>query len=135
MESNCPLPPEDEIDEIADEGHTDGTPEAASNGQGPPKKRRRRGSRGGRGRKKPAGAGAGSPGADAGTGTPEQESLSGGPSPSGSLSGGEDWNDAAADRGFTDDDIAEQALEDAGLVPSGGLSPSGGTGRSPVPPV
>jgi ribonuclease E len=80
----------------------------ATGPDGVAKKRRRRGSRGGRGRKKP-GTGAAGSGAAGGVGA-------GGPSPdSETLSGSEDWTAAAADRGLTDDDVAEQAREDAGL--------------------
>jgi len=76
--------------------------EVGGNGQAAPKKKRRRGSRGGRGRKKPnAGA---KPAAAAGD--PEEDEMS----------GSEDWSGAAADRGLTDDDIADQAREDAGIV-------------------
>src|SRR5438128_3297501 len=76
---------------------------------GVPKKRRRRGSRGGRGRKKPA-AGAGGA-APARTGESSLEPMR--------FSGGEDWTAASADRGLTDDDIAEQAREEAGLSERG----------------
>jgi ribonuclease E len=83
-----------------------GTPntEVGPNGQAAPKKKRRRGSRGGRGRKKPN-AGAKPAGA-----TAEVDD--------GEMAGSEDWSGAEADRGLTDDDIAEQAREDAGIAPS-----------------
>ena len=78
--------------------------EVGANGQTPPKKKRRRGSRGGRGRKKPnAGAKPAGAAGEAGDGD---------------MSGSEDWSGAEADRGLTDDDIAERAREDAGLPPS-----------------
>src|SRR6516164_8314333 len=64
----------------------------------PPKKKRRRGSRGGRGRKRPNKLVAN---------TTEE-----------SLEGSEDWSSEEADRGLTDDDIAEQAREDAGIAPT-----------------
>ena len=83
---------------------------------GVPKKRRRRGSRGGRGRKKPA-AGAGG-GAPPRTGESSNASVT--------LSGSEDWTAASADRGLTDDDIAERAREEAGLSEPG---PLGGNAR------
>jgi len=72
---------------------------------GLPKKRRRRGSRGGRGRKKP-GTGTGGPGTAGAADDADSETLS----------GSEDWTAAEADRGLTDDDVAEQAREDAGLA-------------------
>jgi len=80
---------------------------------GAPKKRRRRGSRGGRGRKKPGTGAAG--GSAVGT-------IDGGPvdvpdAPD-TMEGSEDWTSAEADRGLTDDDIAEQARDDAGLAPA-----------------
>src|SRR5438477_5267387 len=84
-----------------------GTPVLDENGV--PKKRRRRGSRGGRGRKKPAGAGGSA--APPRTGEASDAPVT--------LSGSEDWTAASADRGLTDDDIAEQALEDAGLSQPG----------------
>jgi ribonuclease E len=77
-----------------------------TSGQGP--KKRRRGSRGGRNRKKRPAGSAASATANASASTDEQIDDEAG--------GGEDWTDAAADRGLTDDDIAEQAKEDAGLA-------------------
>ena len=78
-------------------------------------RRRRRGSRGGRNRKKPADAsgtdsepkGAPQPGADTGSAV---RALAGG-----DRRGHDDH--AAADRGLTTDDLAETAMEDAGLRP------------------
>ncbi|HEY7133748.1 MAG TPA: Rne/Rng family ribonuclease [Acidimicrobiia bacterium] len=61
----------------------------------PARKRRRRGSRGGRNRRKPASARAGSP--------------------AGAEDDGDDYTDAAADRGLTTEDLAADALEEAGL--------------------
>ncbi len=81
--------------------------EVGANGQAAPKKKRRRGSRGGRGRKKPnAGA---KPAAGTGADSDSEPDE---------MSGSEDWSGAEADRGLTDDDIAEQAREDAGIAPS-----------------
>ena len=77
---------------------------------GLPKKRRRRGSRGGRGRKKP-GTGTGAAGGAGGNATDDDSSDVADP-----IGGSEDWTSAEADRGLTDDDIGEQAREDAGLV-------------------
>src|SRR5437867_2055207 len=76
------------------------------NGQAPAKKKRRRGSRGGRNRKKPAGgaAAAGGKGPQMRTGAKPDEPTK---------TRTEDWTDETADRGLTDDDIAEQAKEDA----------------------
>ena len=75
---------------------------------GLPKKRRRRGSRGGRGRKKP-GTGAGGGGAARANGSsPESDTDD-------EMSGSEDWTAESADRGLTDDDIGEQARDEAGL--------------------
>jgi ribonuclease E len=78
----------------------DGGAAAEGTASGPPKKKRRRGSRGGKGRKRPN--------KPAATTTATNESLE----------GSEDWSSEEADRGLTDDDIAEQAREDAGIAPS-----------------
>src|SRR5262245_10345747 len=83
----------------AGEPATNGAP-TATNPDGTPKKRRRRGSRGGRGRKKPNASAGGNGGATAktsggGTATKRPESAT---EP-------QDWTDADADRGLTDDDI------------------------------
>ncbi len=90
------------------------------------KKRRRRGSRGGRNRKKPnrpnattaaepgrprAGS-AGGDGAGGGAGATRRDRAGTDDDDAG---GGEDWEDADADRGFTADDVAAEALEEAGL--------------------
>jgi ribonuclease E len=72
----------------------------AENGQAPAKKKRRRGSRGGRNRKKP-GVGAAAGAKPAAPAEPKTRT--------------EDWTDEAADSGLTDDGIAEQAKEDAGI--------------------
>ena len=87
---------------------TDRPPLLDENGQ--PKKRRRRGSRGGRGRKKPGTGTAGSGGGAARANGSSPASASEG------LSESEHWTAASADRGLTDDDIGEQAREEAGLV-------------------
>jgi ribonuclease E len=92
---------------------------------GPPKRRRRRGSRGGRNRRKPAGAGAGTDtGANARSAarpaTDDNES-----------DGPHDYTAAEADRGMTTDDVADEALEEAGLSHTG--RPKVGDSR-PTPP-
>src|SRR4051812_48522642 len=91
----------------AGEPVTNGAPGAtpALNPDGTPKKRRRRGSRSGRGRKKPGTTNAGGQ-------TAIRAPAGDGPS----MSGSEDWSAADADRGLTDDDIGEQAREDAGIA-------------------
>jgi ribonuclease E len=73
------------------------------------RKKRRRGSRGGRRRKKPGTAGAqgGAQGAQAPASDTHDDDFG---------DDGEDYTDPKADRGLTDDDIAEQAREDAGLT-------------------
>src|SRR6516162_9431421 len=96
----------DEVEELspAPEGATDATP-ATGTGQTAARKKRRRGSRGGRNRKKkPAGANA--------SGN-AQAQASAGDAPEAVA---DDWTDESADRGLTDDDIAEQAKEDAGIA-------------------
>ncbi len=97
----------------------DRAPLLDENGQ--PKKRRRRGSRGGRGRKKPATGAGGGPA----TGESARVTISPDSRP---MSGGEDWTDAAADRGLTAEDAGDQAREDAGLAERGA------SGRTPRPP-
>ena len=78
---------------------------------GPPKRRRRRGSRGGRNRRKP--------GTGTGTGTSQ---AGGAPADAGAADddddepGGHDYTAAEADRGLTSDDVADVALEEAGLT-------------------
>jgi len=107
------------VSEPAD-GSGNGSPSTVGTGpDGGPKKRRRRGSRGGRGRKKPAGAGTSRTGG-AGSDAPD------------TMSGSEDWTAESAARGLTDDDIAEQARDDAGLA---GPTPPPPTprGRRPAP--
>jgi ribonuclease E len=105
--------------DTADTTARSASPGTGGNGQAP--RKRRRGSRGGRNRKKrPAGAAAGA--ATTSAPTDAQADDDGG--------GGEDWTDAAADRGLTDDDIAAQAKEDAGLTrPSTSARPQVGDTR------
>jgi ribonuclease E len=117
---------------------TSGSPRSESGGasdrpplldeNGLPKTRRRRGSRGGRGRKKPATAtgAAGEAARTNGAPTAPDESRTG------RMSGGEDWTDAAADRGLTAEDAGDQAREDAGLAERGA---SDNPLRSPRPQV
>ena len=91
-------------------------PEASNDGSNGAPRRRRRGSRGGRNRRKPAGAGATTTAADpddAGTDEPG------------------DWRDPAADRGLTSDDVAAEALEDAGLAAAGDGAERGAADRAP----
>ncbi len=100
------LPPE------AGETPTDAAT-SAGNGQGAPgaaRKKRRRGSRGGRRRRKPSAQGTGNP--SIGAGDEDDDDFE----EDTSFEGGEDYTDAAADRGLTDDDIAEKAREEAGIA-------------------
>ncbi len=83
-----------------------GAPALGPDGQ--PKRRRRRGSRGGRNRRKP-GTGAAGAGTAAGTDDDEGDDDE-------EINLGHDYNDAAADRGLTTDDVADVALEEAGLT-------------------
>jgi ribonuclease E len=104
--------PEDRPENTATESTTSGTPGANGQGEGrtpdgAPKKRRRRGSRGGRGRKKPGAA------AKAAAG-PSDDAADDGEDDT--LSGSEDWTSEAADRGLTDEVIAETAREEAGIA-------------------
>jgi ribonuclease E len=92
-------------------------PRPALGPDGQPRKRRRRGSRGGRNRR-PAGAAAANGGADGGAGR-GSDAPSGPPA---RAAGSDEQDDtrghdenAAADRGLTTDDLAETAMEDAGL--------------------
>jgi ribonuclease E len=82
----------------------DSTTAPGAAGDGAPRRRRRRGSRGGRNRRKP--------GADTnGAGGESDDADDDSPA-------GEDYTDAAADRGLTTDDVAEVAREESGLRPS-----------------
>src|SRR5438034_240223 len=79
----------------------------SSDPTGPPKRRRRRGSRVGRNRRKPAGGGAAAGAADrAGADADDDDDEP----------GGHDYTAAEADRGLTTDDVADVALEEAGLT-------------------
>jgi ribonuclease E len=100
-----------------------GAPAEASSTEGAtaPRKRRRRGSRGGRRRKKPgAAAAAGASGAadrpgGASASATARSSRDGDVDEDVDEDTDEDWTDSKADRGLTDDDIAEKAREEAGL--------------------
>jgi ribonuclease E len=72
---------------------------SAAGGGGSPRRRRRRGSRGGRNRRKPKAAGA-----PAGAAAKDPADA------------GEDYTDAAADRGMTSEDVAADARVEAGLA-------------------
>jgi ribonuclease E len=101
---------------------------AAPAAPGSPAKKRRRGSRGGRRRKKrPDGTGGGAP----------TTATAAGPGRAPAAGHGEDWTDAAADRGLTDDDIAARAREEAGLVspPPPPRPKIGDTRPAPVAPT
>ena len=93
--------------------------DVAPTADGPPKKRRRRGSRGGRRRKKPGTGGQnanGQPRASTSAGAVDDADLDADlGDESDEIDEGEDWTDSKADRGLTDDDIAEKAREEAGL--------------------
>ena len=122
---------------------TDSTPEAARGasaadagsdasesadpaGSGSPSgapRRRRRGSRGGRNRRKPGTAGAAAVAASDGDDDDAGDDE---------INLGHDYNDAAADRGLTTDDVADVALEEAGL--SHTARPRIGDSR-PAPPT
>src|SRR3954452_15617916 len=80
-------------------------PSGNGQGTGAPRKKRRRGSRGGRRRNKPGTAPATGGATPVIAGEEDEDDDEPG--------GGEDYTDAAADRGLTDDDIADQAREDA----------------------
>ncbi len=87
-----------------------------------PKRRRRRGSRGGRNRRKPAGTGAGA-GAINGEATDDDDADD--------EPGAQDYTAAEADRGMTTDDVAAEALEEAGLTHT--PRPRVGDSRPPAP--
>ena len=81
------------------------SPDSGSlNGETTPKRRRRRGSRGGRSRRKPT----------SGSGGASATATAAAHPPAGEVPG-DDWNDAAADRGLTSEDLAADAREEAGL--------------------
>ncbi|HUI47254.1 MAG TPA: Rne/Rng family ribonuclease [Acidimicrobiia bacterium] len=96
-----------------------------------PRKKRRRGSRGGQRRRKP-----GSANAPATGGGERASGASGASAPDDdagdALEGSEDWTAESAARGLTDDDIAEQAREDAGLPTPASHRPKIGDSR-PAP--
>jgi ribonuclease E len=109
---------------VADTGGEPGAPGAPA-APGPdgaaPKKKRRRGTRGGQGRKKPAGAGGATgagAGGRAGSAPADGDDDDRDDDDRDVVGDDEDWTaaTAAVDRGLTDEDIAEQAREDAGLV-------------------
>ena len=85
------------------------------NPDGTPRPRRRRGSRGGKNRKRTPGTGQGQSGQGAAAPPDSEES-----------SGGDDYNDAAADRGLTTEDVAAKAASEAGidLSSDGGIAPA-----------
>jgi ribonuclease E len=92
----------------------DGNPASGDeSGDGPPKRKRRRGSRGGRNRRKPGtGPGANTDLDDGEDGEVEVDldvDVE-------EINLGHDYNDAMADRGLTTEDVAEVALEEAGLA-------------------
>ncbi len=126
-----------------------------------PRKKRRRGTRGGQRRKKPAGAGSpgggGARAAGGGAATARVSASEGDDNGDDdgdgyddghgdghgdgddreSMSGSEDWTAESADRGLTDDDIAEQAREDAGLsrAPSPSRPKIGDSRPAPAAPA
>ncbi len=93
------------------------------NPDGTPRARRRRGSRGGKNRKRTPGTGQGSQGQGAqGQGAQGAAALG----DSDESSGGDDYNDAAADRGLTTEDVAAKAASEAGIAlgSDGGIAPA-----------
>jgi ribonuclease E len=89
----------------------------ATDPNGAPKRRRRRGSRGGRNRRKPgtgAGGGTGTNGAGAPGASDADDEFDEFDDDESNL--GHDYTDAAADRGMTTDDVAEVAMEEAGVA-------------------
>ncbi|MCU1450114.1 MAG: ribonuclease, Rne/Rng family, partial [Acidimicrobiales bacterium] len=101
----------------------DGNPASGDeSGDGPPKRKRRRGSRGGRNRRKPGtGPGAGTDLDDGEDGDDEEVEIEVDLDLDLDLDVeeinlGHDYNDAMADRGLTTEDVAEVALEEAGLA-------------------
>lgn len=91
------------------------------NPDGTPRPRRRRGSRGGKNRKRTPGQGQGGQGQG---GQVQNQGASAGSD--GAQSGGDDYNDAAADRGLTTEDVAAKAASEAGisLGSDGGIAPT-----------
>lgn len=103
------------------------------NPDGTPRPRRRRGSRGGKNRKRTPGTGQGSQGQGSqGQGGQGQGSQGAAElRDSDESSGGDDYNDAAADRGLTTEDVAAKAASEAGIA----LGSDGGIARSNAPLV
>jgi ribonuclease E len=93
---------------------TSGSGGSASGGGGAPKRRRRRGSRGGRNRRKPKV-----------TAAPD------GAAAKDPAEAGEDYTDAAADRGMTSEDVAADARVEAGLADA---EPGAVTATDEAPP-
>lgn len=93
------------------------------NPDGTPRARRRRGSRGGKNRKRTPGTGQGVQGQGV-QGQGSQGAAAIGDSEE--SSGGDDYNDAAADRGLTTEDVAAKAASEAGIAlgSDGGIAPS-----------
>jgi len=110
---------------------------------GEPPRRRRRGSRGGRNRKRPASSQSTRGGTDVETDDDFDDEISGDditrdePERSRPAVLGrrepQSYFDAEADRGLTDDDIAEVAREEAGLPPSSSGAPQVGDSRPATP--
>jgi ribonuclease E len=96
------------------EGASEAVAAAPGGPDGAPARRRRRGSRGGRNRRKPGTGGAGANGTA--RPSPDADDDVDGDDEHDVVSPGHDYNDAAADRGLTTDDVADVALEDAGLT-------------------
>jgi ribonuclease E len=89
-------------------------PQASGGGVTPAPRKRRRGKRGGRNRnRRPAGATASGGNANAGDVDIEDEEDAGDETLP------QSWNDPAADRGYTSDDVLDAALEEAELEPPG----------------
>lgn len=93
------------------------------NPDGTPRARRRRGSRGGKNRKRTPGTGQGQSGQGQRVqGVQDAAELR----DSDESSGGDDYNDVAADRGLTTEDVAAKAASEAGidLSSDGGIAPA-----------
>jgi ribonuclease E len=109
----------------AGESDAAASPDAAPDGA--PRRRRRRGSRGGRNRKRPTAAGTKNGAGEANgadpidgddTGDRGDAPLAAAPRTRREPRLPQSYHDAEADRGLTDDDVAESAREDAGLPPA-----------------
>jgi ribonuclease E len=112
---------DESAESVPGETSGDGAP-GATNADGTPKRRRRRGSRGGRNRRKPGtGGAAGANGrADADDDVVEEEDDAVVTAEveidvDDESAVAQDYTDASADRGLTTDDVAEVALEEAGI--------------------